>query len=63
MAIPAWYAKALTYVTPPFLLPFNRDQVIMSQEDNVADMSKFREDFGWAPAGFGERFAAYADQL
>jgi NADH dehydrogenase len=63
MAIPAWYAKALTYVTPPSLLPFNRDQVIMSQEDNTADMSKFREDFGWAPAGFGERFTAYADQL
>ena len=49
MAVPAWYAKVLTYVVPPPLLPFNRDQVIMSQEDNSCDLTKFTEDFGWHP--------------
>ena len=52
LAIPAWYAKALTYIAPRSLLPFNRDQVIMSQQDNTADLAKFKSDFGWDPQPF-----------
>jgi uncharacterized protein YbjT (DUF2867 family) len=63
MPIPAWYAKALTYAVPAALLPFNRDQVIMSQEDNTADMTKFKDDFGWTPGAFEEQLQEYAKQL
>jgi NADH dehydrogenase len=47
--IPAWYALALTHVVPSFLLPFSADQVRMSQQDNIADMTRFAGAFGWAP--------------
>jgi nucleoside-diphosphate-sugar epimerase len=66
MAIPAWFAKALTYVTPPSLLPFNRDQVIMSQEDNLtmpAEARKFAEHFGWETGRFSEQLKEYAGEL
>ena len=63
MALPAWYAKALTYALPAAMLPFNRDQVIMSQEDNTADMTKFKDDFGWTPGAFEEQLKEYAKQL
>jgi NADH dehydrogenase len=59
-AIPAWYAKVLARVVPGSLLPFNRDQVLMSQEDNTADIGEFERDFGWKPAGFGESLGGYA---
>jgi nucleoside-diphosphate-sugar epimerase len=63
MAVPAWYAETITYVTPGFLLPFNRDQVIMSQEDNTADLAKMKADFGWDPAPFEPTLREYASQL
>lgn len=63
MALPAWYARLLTRAVPGFLLPFNRDQVTMSQEDNTADISKFKADFGWTPGGFEEQVKEYAGQL
>ena len=63
LALPAWYAKFLTSVTPGFLLPFNRDQVIMSQEDNTCDLSDFRADFGWEPKGFAQALDEYKSQL
>ena len=63
MPLPAWYAKAITFITPAFLLPFNRDQVIMSQEENTCDLSKFITDFGWEPAGFDASLAGYAGKL
>ena len=62
-ALPAWYAKALTYVVPRPLLPFNRDQVIMSQEDNTCDLAKFRADFGWDPQPFAPTLGEYAGKL
>jgi NADH dehydrogenase len=62
-AIPAWYANALTRVIPPPLLPFNRDQVIMSQEDNTCDLSKFKADFGWEPQPFEASLREYASKL
>jgi NADH dehydrogenase len=63
LPIPAWYAKALTYVVPGALLPFNRDQVIMSQEDGTAEMRQFERDFAWKPRGFQQTLAEYANGL
>jgi NADH dehydrogenase len=62
-AVPVWYAKLLTRVLPRSLLPFNRDQVIMSQEDATCDTTKFVDDFGWEPSPFTETLNAYARQM
>jgi NADH dehydrogenase len=63
VAMPVWKAKMLTYVVPQIALPFNRDQVIMSQEENTCDLSKFRADFGWEPRPFAASLAEYAKKL
>ena len=63
VAIPVWYAKSITHVVPGPLLPFNRDQVIMSQEENTCDLSKFVADFGWTPRPFAETVKSYAGEL
>ncbi len=63
LAIPAWYAKFVTHVAPASLLPFNRDQVIMSQEDNTCDLAKFKDAFGWEPQPFEPTLKRYARQL
>ncbi len=52
MAIPVWIAKLLANALPSGMLPFNLDQVIMSQEDNTCDTTKFTDDFGWEAEGF-----------
>jgi len=61
--LPAWYAKLLTAVLPGSLLPFNRDQVTMSQEDNTADLTNFIHDFGWTPRAFDSALPEYASRL
>lgn len=63
LPIPAWYARMLTRVVPAALLPFNRDQVIMSQEDNVGDTAPFVADFGWTPRPLGLALQDYARDL
>ena len=63
IALPAWYAKLVAAITPAALLPFNRDQVIMSQEDSTCDTTKFTDDFGWEPRAFEETLNSYAAQL
>lgn len=63
MAIPAWYARLLTKILPGFLLPFNEAQVIMSQEDNTCDLTKFKDDFGWEPGAFEAVLKTYAAGL
>jgi NADH dehydrogenase len=60
MPIPAWKARLLTRIVPAALLPFSRDQVIMSQEENTADTSEFARDFGWSPRGFEETLKSYS---
>lgn len=60
LPIPAWYAMLLARVLPGGLLPFNRDQVIMSQEDNSVDMDPFVRDFGWRPGAFASTLQQYA---
>lgn len=63
LPIPAWYAQLLTRVVPSRLLPFNRAQVIMSQEDNITDLQPFETDFGRVPEGFEKGLARYASTL
>jgi NADH dehydrogenase len=63
LPVPAWYAKAITRIVPPPLLPFNRDQVLMSQEDNTCDLSKFKSDFTWTPRPFEPDLREYAPHL
>lgn len=63
LPIPAWVGRTLTTVLPEKLLGTNRDQVEMSQEDNVADMTAHRRDFGWEPAPFEPTLRGYADQV
>jgi uncharacterized protein YbjT (DUF2867 family) len=60
--IPVPVAKVMAKIGPP-LFPFNRDQVLMSQEDNTADLTKFKGDFGWEPRGFEETLKSYAALL
>ncbi len=63
MPIPAWYAKSLTYFLPERSLPFSRDQVIMSQEDNIGDTSQLEQDFGWKPTEFQKGLEGYVGKL
>jgi NADH dehydrogenase len=62
-SMPAGVAKALAAAGIGRLLGFNRDQVIMSQEDNTCDMAKFRDDFGWGTRPFDETVSEYAREL
>jgi NADH dehydrogenase len=62
-ALPAWFAKMLAGIGLGPLLDFSRDQVIMSQEDNTADLKAFETDFGWAPRSFQVALKSYATQL
>jgi uncharacterized protein YbjT (DUF2867 family) len=59
LAAPAWYAKAITHVVPSALLPFTHDQVLMSQQDNVCDLTKFTDTFGWTPQAFESSLQSY----
>lgn len=63
LAIPMWCAKLLTTIVPQSFLPFNQDQVVMSQEDNTCDLTEFTQDFGWQPAGFESALGKYARLL
>ena len=44
-------------------VPFNHDQVIMSQEDSLCETAKMREHFGFEPAAFEPTFAGYAGEI
>jgi nucleoside-diphosphate-sugar epimerase len=61
--IPAWKAKLLTHLFPQSLLGFNRDQVLMSQENNTCPMGKFIETFGWSPQPFESVLRSYMKEL
>jgi NADH dehydrogenase len=63
MPIPVWTGRLYAAVGVAPLLGFNKDQVIMSQEDNTADPSKFRHDFGWDPRPFEPTLREYARLL
>lgn len=61
--LPAWWAKVLASAGLGSLLGFSRDQVVMSQEDNVADTTVFERDFGWKPRPMREALREYAGNL
>ncbi|HWE01764.1 MAG TPA: complex I NDUFA9 subunit family protein [Tepidisphaeraceae bacterium] len=61
--VPAWCARILASVAPANWLPFTKDQVLMSQSDNTADMDGFAEAFGWEPRPFDVTLSEYAHQL
>lgn len=63
LPMPVWQAKLFAAIGVGGLLGFNRDQVIMSQEDNTCDLSKFKETFGWTPLAFEEALKNYAGAL
>jgi uncharacterized protein YbjT (DUF2867 family) len=63
LPIPVWVGKLYAAIGIAPLLGFNRDQVIMSQEDNTCDLGKFRDDFGWEPQAFEPTLRSYAQQL
>ena len=62
-SMPVPVAKTLAATGVSKLLGFNRDQVIMSQEDNTCDLTKFLDGFGWEPRPFAETVRTYAKQL
>jgi NADH dehydrogenase len=61
--LPVWKAKLLAAIGLGKVAGFNRDQIIMSQEDNTCDLTKFEQDFGWTPRGFEESLKSYAALL
>ncbi len=63
LAVPVWAAKFYAAIGIAPLLGFNRDQIIMSQEENTCDNRKFEDDFGWKPRGFTESLRLYAGQM
>jgi uncharacterized protein YbjT (DUF2867 family) len=62
-SMPAAVAMGLAKAGVGRLLGFNEDQIVMSQEDNTCDTTKFRDDFGWEPRPFGETLQEYAREL
>lgn len=67
IAIPAWNAKALaTFAAAASLgslLPFNVDQVIMSQEDSTCDTQRVMQHLGLEPTSFQAAVDQYASRL
>jgi NADH dehydrogenase len=62
-SMPLPLAKLLAAPPISTLLGFNRDQVIMSQEDNTTDLTKFTQAFGWTPQPFEATLKDYASKL
>jgi len=62
-ALPVTVANLFCTIGIAGLLGFNRDQVIMSQEDNTCDLAKFINDFGWQPQALEPTLRSYANQL
>ena len=63
MPMPVWVARILSSILPSALLGFNRDQLIMSQEDNTTDITKFVDHFNWQPQPFASSLESYASML
>jgi NADH dehydrogenase len=62
-AIPIPVAKFLVATGIAPVLGFNRDQLIMSQEDNTCDLAEFETDFGWKPRAFAPLVMEYGKNL
>jgi len=59
-AIPVWYANLIAGKPA---VPFNRDQIIMSQEDSVCCIEKVQADFELKLAPFESTMATYASKI
>lgn len=59
-AVPVWYAKLIADLPG---VPFNRDQVLMSQEDSVCDIHKVQSHLGLELAAFETTVADYAPKM
>ena len=59
-AFPVWYAKLIAGLPG---VPFNLDQVIMSQEDSTCSIGKVEAELGVKPAAFEATLRDYAAKL
>ena len=60
VSVPAWYAKMIAGLPG---VPFNWDQVVMSQEDSTCQIAKVQTDFGFQLAPLEPTIAEYASQI
>lgn len=56
VGLPVWYARVLAALLPKAWLPFNKSQVVMAGEDNVADVAETIRQLGWTPRPFATAF-------
>ncbi|NOG53981.1 MAG: complex I NDUFA9 subunit family protein [Planctomycetes bacterium] len=67
VAIPAWYARTVSKFMGGAglgtFLPFNYDQVMMSQEDSTCNVSRVQAHLGIDPKPFAEALAEYVSTL
>ena len=63
VGLPAWYGRVLTALLPKAWLPFNRSQIVMAGEDNVADVAETTRQLGWTPRPFPAAFREYGSTL
>lgn len=56
VGMPVWYGKLLATLLPAAWLPFNKSQVVMAGEDNVADVAETERQLGWQPRPFAAAF-------
>ena len=63
VGLPVWYGKVLTALLPAAWLPFNKSQVVMAGEDNVADVAETARQLGWTPRPFAQAFREYGEVL
>ncbi len=62
-AIPLPVANLLVNLGIAPTLGFNRDQLLMSQENNTCDLAPFVADFGWTPQAFEPLVMQYGKSL
>lgn len=62
VGLPVWYGKLIATVLPNAWLPFNKSQVVMAGEDNVADVEETTRQLGWRPRPFAESFREAASR-
>ena len=60
VALPVWYARLIAGKPG---VPFDRGQVIMSQEQSVCDVGKAERDFAFTAADFETKLAEYAPRI
>ncbi|HEY0009274.1 MAG TPA: complex I NDUFA9 subunit family protein [Tepidisphaeraceae bacterium] len=63
VGLPAWYGKLVASLIPGRFLPFNKSQVVMAVEDNVADPSVIEKTFGFKPQRFPDALRSYVEEL